>query len=319
MDGGSGLRGLADRVEALGGRLRVESAAGARHDGARGDPRALTQAGTVWRSSRRPAAASPPLRPAARDGRAGPVRRRAWRRRARRGRARGGLPNAAASASSTRRAVDLGHRVGHRARRARIPLEPERRVHVDEHRAHRLRIAHDDGRREEEAAADDPLRRAHELRPPARIRRCGRRGRTRPAPPPRARRRRASAARRPSPRPDRRSAPARPSPGRGRRRPARARRRRRGRRRRDRPAPAAPARSRGRARPPAAAAKPGRSASSRPNATVGPDRWSRSVEGASPRLTRCSSAWAAATSSAPDRSPASRTRVRSLKRRRRPR
>ena len=37
-DGGGGLRGLADRVEALSGRLRVESAARRRHAGDRGDP-----------------------------------------------------------------------------------------------------------------------------------------------------------------------------------------------------------------------------------------------------------------------------------------
>ena len=35
---GSGLRGLADRVEALEGELEVTSAAGARHDRPRGDP-----------------------------------------------------------------------------------------------------------------------------------------------------------------------------------------------------------------------------------------------------------------------------------------
>ena len=72
---GSGLRGLADRVEALGGRLVLESAAGGGHDRARRDPLALSWSATTTRGGARGRA--PPLTA---PQRAASAASSAWRR-----------------------------------------------------------------------------------------------------------------------------------------------------------------------------------------------------------------------------------------------
>ena len=61
--------------------------------------------------------------------------------------------------------IDGGARelVGDRPDAARIPLEPERRVHVHQHVSHQPGVPHHDDRREQPGAADDPLGGADQL------------------------------------------------------------------------------------------------------------------------------------------------------------